>query len=507
MKKKIIALVLGASILGGGFTSCDMLEEDTKFVTLTETFFQTENELASAIPPIYNYIFKDNTRFGGLSGRGFSLNAGDPALTSLRGSNKQRILEFDDFEVSVNNPDIENFWKAMYRAIGAANTILMSQDLIDQIPMDKDTKQMYIAEVHFLRALAYYNVVSYFGKGAIVEKLMNGTEARQVKMATDQEVYDFILQDLEAAKILPEVRTVSRANLNAVRMLKAYVYMNMAGYPLNLGKEYYQKAADAAAEVINSGQNMLYDNFADLWKSEHRLDRNAEHIFCFLGSYNLGRDKGAYGGKGFRGAEEGGWKDYLVETEFYNNFPNDNRKAHTIYDVIKFNKKGKPLPESKWKPCLDGSEKHVWIGKYRDLGGSPFNDVTTNTIYPIFRYADALLILAEADNLANGGPTARAYSALREVQNRAYMGSAAEANIIADEADQATFDAAVLQERMWEFAFENKSWITMVRREKVKEYNKDHAKEDPTFTPESITEANYFFPIPEHETIINGNLK
>lgn len=508
MKKNIFTLALGACLLGASFSSCDLLEEDTSVIIETNSYFQTENELIGAITPIYNYIFKDNSRFGGISGRGFSLNCGDPALTSIRGLNKQRMLEFDDFNVSPNNDDIEMVWKAMYRAIGAANNVISKEAQINKIPMEDGQRAVYMAEAHFLRALAYYNIVSYWGKGPIVEKLLTGSEAAQVKMSTAEQVYDFILKDLEKTTALPIKSTDSgRANLEAARILKAYVYMNMAGYPLNKGVEYYQKAADVAAEVVNDANYSLYDDFADLWKYDRRLDQK-EHIFCFYGNYTLlGRNLGSYGGKGLRGTEEGGWKDYMVETDFYNSFPQDNRKAATLYDVIKYNKGGKLLPVDKQKPCLDGKEGHVWIGKYRDLGGSPWKDVTTNTIYPIFRFADALLILAEADNMANGGPTARAYDALRRVQHRAYDGSASVANILADGADQDTFDKTVLKERKWEFAFENKTWITMVRRQLVKEYNKTHGSEAPGFDASSITEDDYFFPIPEHETLINPNLK
>ncbi|QZE13405.1 RagB/SusD family nutrient uptake outer membrane protein [Halosquirtibacter laminarini] len=507
MKKNILTLALGATLLGGAFSSCDLLEEDSSVIIETKTYFKQESELVGAITPIYNYIFKDNTRFGGISGRGFSLNCGDPALTSIRGLNKQRMLEFDDFNVSENNDDITAVWKAMYRAIGAANNVISSRDRIEKIAMDATKREVYMAEAHFLRALAYYNIVSYWGKGPIVEKLLTGDEAKLVKNATAEEIYNFIIADLEIAKVIPEERgELGRVNQDAVRMLKAYVYMNMAGYPLNKGNEYYKKAADAAAEVISTASHSLDDNFADLWKADNRF-KKSEHIFFFYGNYDLGRDLASYGGKGLRGTEEGGWKDYVVETEFYNNFPNDNRKKETIYDVIKFNKKGLSLPESKYINCLDAKEKHTWVGKYRDLGGSPWKDVTTNTIYPVFRYADALLILAEADNLANGGPTPRAYDALRRIQHRAYDGTAEVTRIIADGATMDSFDKVVLQERMWEFAFENKTWITMVRRQKVEEFNKNHDKEVAGFSIASITESDYFFPIPEHETLINSNLK
>ncbi|MDC1105963.1 RagB/SusD family nutrient uptake outer membrane protein [Prolixibacteraceae bacterium] len=510
MKQNIIVAALAVLSLGTCFQSCDFLEEDRSVIVESDTYFRTIKELELAVTPIYNYLFKDDNRLGGLNGRGFSLNCGDPALTAVRGLNKQRMIEFDDLAVSDRNADIEAVWKSLYRAIGVANNIIGATDRILQLPgEDLDYANALLAEVHFMRAYAYYNVVSYWGQGPIVKELLRGEQAQLTRISSAQDIYKLILEDLAIAKKLPAKQTdIARPTADAVKMLEAYVYMNMAGYPLNLGQEYYQKAADLAAEVVNSGLYTLYDNYSDLWNYGRRLDRGKEHIFSFFGNFTANRSQGVYGGKALRGTEEGGWRDYVVETDFYNNFPNDSRRDASIYSVIKYDKKGKLLPEAKWKSCLDGKEKHMWVGKYRDLGGAPWKDVGSNGLFSVFRLADALLLLAEADNLANGGPTPRAYEALRLIQHRAYDGTPAAANIIADGVDQTTFDEIVLAERNWEFAFENKTWITMVRRQLIKKFNKDHASESDGFDPNAINEEEVsFFPIPAHETLINPNLK
>ncbi|MDC1105965.1 RagB/SusD family nutrient uptake outer membrane protein [Prolixibacteraceae bacterium] len=506
MKKNIISLALSCMVLIGSFTSCNFLEEDLSTQLTPDNFFKTQEELEAAITPIYTYIFKNNARTGGLVTFGYTVNSGDQALTSPRGLNKQRLLEFDNFNVSTQNPDVEKLWYALYRGVSAANNVIENIDRIQEIPMDDNLRKSYISEVYFLRAFAYYNLAIYWKEVPIITKNLNGTEASNVFKSSLEDVFTFILSDLDKAGDLYSYQKddKARANLDAVRMLKSYVYLNMAGYPLHKGVEYYQMAADQAKLVMEAGDHQLEANYEDLWRYDNRFSK--EHIFAFYPDFNSGRNYGSYGNKSFRGTEEGGWKDLVVTNEFYRNFPKDNRLNVTIYDTIMYNNKGKELPEENWKAAIEAKEKHTWIGKYRDLGGANWNEATSNAIYPIFRFADALLVFAEATNMANGGPTAEAYFALHQIQNRAYLDTPAEDLMLAEGADQTTFDRAVLQERAWEFAFENKTWNDNVRRERVKETNINHADEEVGFDPNSITPERFYAPIPERESSLNPNL-
>ncbi|QZE14829.1 RagB/SusD family nutrient uptake outer membrane protein [Halosquirtibacter laminarini] len=507
MKKNIITLALSCFVLLATFTGCNFLEEDLSSQLTPDNYFKTEEELDAAIYPIYNYIFKNNGRFGGLSTYGFTVNTGDQALTAPRGLNKQRMLEFDDFNVSTQNPDVEKLWYGLYRGVSAANNVIENIAKIETIPMDDDVRNQRISEVYFLRAFAYYNLAIYWKEVPIITKNLNGDSSLGVKKSSMEEVFNFILEDLDKAEDLPGVqsRDKARPTIDAVRILKSYVYLNMAGYPINKGTEYYQKAADEAALVVNGVDHGLEEHYADLWRYDNRFSK--EHIFAFYADFASGRNYGSYGNKSFRGTEEGGWKDFVVTNEFYRNYPHDNRIKSCIYDTIKYTKKGALLPEESWSAAIEGKEKHTWIGKYRDIGGANWNEATSNAIYPIFRYADALLVFAEASNLANGGPTAEAYDALRRIQNRAYLGTDEEARILADGADQNTFDQTVLHERAWEFAFENKTWNDNVRRERVKETMMGHSDEAEGFDANSIQESSYFAPIPEREANLNPNLK
>ncbi|MGZ2369551.1 RagB/SusD family nutrient uptake outer membrane protein [Ancylomarina sp. YFZ004] len=489
------------------FSACDFLEEEDTYLLSPDNYFSSEQELDAAIYPIYNYIFKDDSRLNGISGRGWGLNSGADDITATRGLNKQRLLEFDDFEVSTENNDLEMAWKALYRAVGAANNVIRNIDRIQEIPMADGLRNARIGEVRFLRALSYFYLVRFWGEVPIVDDLMNGVDAQKARKAKIEEVYDFILADaLEAEKLLPVDQVdKGRPSQDAVKTLLSYVYLHMAGWPLEKGSEYYQKAADKAKEIIDAGNYQLEADYSDLWKFDSRFSEN-EHIFAFYPDFSSNRNYGTFGNKSFRGKEEGGWREVLVEKEFARNFPNDNRKEWTIYETIKYDKKGRDLPEAKWIPWENSLEAHPFIAKFRDIGGATWNEATSNCLYPIFRFADVLLIYAEASNLAEGAPSALAYAALWAVQDRAYVGSSVESNKLTFGASQDEFDEVVLQERAWEFAFEMKRWHDLVRRNKVKEANLNHADERNDFDASSITEDKYLFPIPAREKLINPNL-
>jgi len=498
-----LSLLLGFGLI----TSCDLLEEEDTYLMSSDNYFSTEQELDAAIYPIYNYIFKDDSRLNGLSGRGWGLNCGAEDITSTRGLNKQRLLEFDDFEVSTENNDLEMVWKALYRSVGAANNILQNLEQIQEIPMSDDTRNERIGEVRFLRSLSYFYLVRFWGEVPIIDELMNGEQAQSARKASIQDVYDFILADaLDAEKLLPvQQMDKGRPTQDAAKTLLSYVYLHMAGWPLEKGTEYYQKSADKAKEIIDAANYQLESEFSTLWSFEKRLSEK-EHIFAFYPDFSSNRNYGSFGNKAFRGKDEGGWREVLVEKEFARNYPLDNRREWTIYDTLKYDKKGKLLPESKWKSWDKSVEAHPFIAKYRDIGGAVWKEATSNALFPIYRFADVLLIYAEASNLAEGSPSASAYEALWAVQDRAYLGSAAEANRLNAGATSEEFDSAVLSERSWEFAFELKRWHDLVRRKKVKEANVNHMDERSDFDPSRITELNYLFPIPAREKLINPNL-
>jgi hypothetical protein len=240
----------------------------------------------------------------------------------------------------------------------------------------------------------------------------------------------------------------------------------------------------------------LERNFADLWLVENKLT-NTEFIFAFHGISTAGWETGSHLHVSTRPTSENGWSDVFAEERFYNVFPEGPRKDasfHTIFD-----------DGSHWQ---DVNPKQPFIAKYRDGGPNavgPNGELLSDDgdgFFVVSRYAEILLIYAEAANMAENGPSSQALEAINKVRRRA-MG------LDPDTPDpgvdlpagmsQASFDKAVLDERNWELAFENNRWFDLVRKKMVVEVNKE-------LYP-YVDEHNQLLPKPELQVTLTEGLK
>lgn len=157
-------------------------------------------------------------------------------------------------------------------------------------------------------------------------------------------------------------------------------------------KSYYVLARDKAAEVMDEKYGYdLEDDFSDLWKQSNKL-KSKEFIFTFYGSVAEDGVAGSHMDLATRyfGNGEGGWGDYFSETRFFDAFPEGPRKDATFTSVFA---DGTTFTEAGVEP---------FIAKYSD-GGRRVN-TSSEGFRPILRFADVLLIYAEAANYVNNGP-------------------------------------------------------------------------------------------------------
>ena len=126
----------------------------------------------------------------------------------------------------------------------------------------------------------------------------------------------------------------------------------------------------------------------------------------------------------------------------------------------------------------------------RDLAGVPTSGTAS---YVHMRYADILLIFAEAENKVNG--PAEAYDAINRIRRRAMnlpiLTPDASVDLSGLSSDE--FDEAVINERAWELAFEDKRWFDLVRREmlvEVKGAEYPHINQSYGLLPKPATEVN-----------------
>ena len=484
--KKIIISILGVLSL---FGCVDLKQEPLSFLT-PENISYDESNMTTMANGLYRALWGWNY---GYCCRLFPLTLGADDVIAGQLS-KTRVIVIDELraDATISELDVKYFWTNMY------NLILNSNLMIEGISGSSgsfEEKKPYLGEAYFMRAFAYYNLVRIFGD---VPAIIDSKSAQDVLGNENigrnrvADIYDkIIVPDLiMAEEYLPEVpRTRDNSSVGkiAAQTCLSEVYLTMAGWPLKR-TEYYAKAAEKAKQIIEASYNThrLVEHYEDLWKEVTKSD-NTEHIFA-INCSRLNSMASQYG-ISFLAMEENGWSDYLADEAFYLKYPDDERKAFNYKTT--YNRAGRP-GQTIIVPYTQSTMKSPFINKYRDYGTDA---AQSDGIIPIYRYADVLLIYAEAQNLANNGPDDLAYRCINDVRKRATGGTP---NDIPENLSGEDFDKYVFDERGWEFFAEFKRWFQLVRREKVEECNRYNSR---------VVEAgyidrnkeNYLMPLPPKE--------
>jgi hypothetical protein len=319
----------------------------------------------------------------------------------------------------VNN-ELRNVLRWNYTGITRANYILENKDNIDFIGKDH-----IIAEAKFLRAYYYFELVKYFGDiPLIIDKRIGIEEALQIPRSPKAEVYAQIEKDFsEAAQVLnPMASQKGRATKGAALAFlgKVYLYQNK-----------FSEASSTFDEVINSGIYSLIPNYNDLFSVAN--ENNSETIFDVQ---YTGLEGGSYGcliclegnaAVGFQGIRQyngpvyGDGNSYNLPTQaLYDAFSSiDPRRGATILDIEAFIA---AQPDASSITYAQGAGGHTgfYNNKYIKRQGEiglPDNDLTSPVNYRVMRYADVLLMAAEAHYQT--GNTSKAQQLVNQVRVRA----------------------------------------------------------------------------------------
>jgi len=426
------------------------------------TFPATENDLKIALGGIDNW-------YTGGSNQAYYIR-GWPMISEV--PNEQTILinaqSGSKYEVDryVNTPDNEWLWRTwaqMYGAIGQAN--LLIQRIPEMQGVSQAVKDRYLGAAKFHRALNHFNAVRVWGDVPLMtQPITDFAAANDVKRTPQAEVYAAIAQDLEdAAKLLPVKWPDSatpddgRPTRGAALTMLADVYANMSGEIIKQNK--WSEAAAAAKAVIDSKAYSLVPNFADLWLVNNK--NGPEHIYSiqFEGlTRNLFTSQSRPSGIG----AESGINYWCTTPEFMDTFSDsDLRKKTTFLTEVTvdgktyyYDTRGSVKGFGDKSPLFP--KPLPYYGKFWDNGGQSIklNSGRSNLNWPVYRYAETLLLYAEAENEANG--PANAYDAINQVRARAGLPALAGLS-------QAEFRDSVRQERSWELAFESKHLFDLKR--------------------------------------------
>jgi hypothetical protein len=523
MKKYIIYSVIALLT----FSSCnDFLDEKQYGLVVPSTYPQSLSGLEKCVNALYSMTNSMYCETGN-----FVACMGGDDVTTQSGGNKSAFLQFDIFNAQDNNDRIEKQWDTSYDVIKQANVIIASIDNITQPDMSAEyvqsQKDRALGQAYFLRALAYFSLVRTFGEVPITDGLVIDYN---LKKESFEDIYKLIESDLlNAEKLLPvnyknapnasdieKTTSYARVTSGAAKSLLASVYLTWAGFPIKDNSK-YALAAQKAKEVIDQADNYGYQllpEFADLWKWQNgwKDAGNAEGVFtCHFNSWAGDWSDNGTSSNGNTIApcamfpeNFGGWSDVFAELTFFNEFPEGPRKDATF---LTEGRKSSNDPVITWK---EFSYSHPYYKKYMEIEGfDPENmgsyiDWWSSRTTQVIRYAEVLLIYAEAQAMADGSPNQLAYECLNRVRNRAGLPDLTTA------LSGTAFRDAVVEERKWEFAGIEPCarWYDIVRTETVAAVTakRDKAEVPVVGSPNDNTHEKYFAPIPQKDKLLNPNL-
>lgn len=468
--KSYINILFSVIFIGTLTSSCIQLEDDTVGTLSAENFYNNEADVQKAVlaayAPLGNKLFANSERFTHLWG------ADD--RTALTGSNKTLFLEYDQFSPTSTNWMQNLTWKTFWQMISAANAVLDNEDKIrNNIPLE-EVADRHIAEVKYLRALAYFELVRGWGRIPLLTS--NSTITGEESRASFQEIYDLIIADLVFAKdLLPLERPadgIYRATTWTAHALLANVYLTTSGFPLK-NTSNYSKAAEMAKYVMDNGGFELepFEKINNRPENNLSAAGNVEVIITFPADDALGWNNGNFQGPAIA------WEDKNVEWAFFETFPEGTRKENTFdYDLT--------TPDVRPKYGRDNKK----------FGETWFLKGDMNYL----RYAELLLIYAEAQIMTTGNTSdINAINALNKVKERAGLPLVTNAT-----------QEDIFWEKGWETAGEWSRWHDMVRLQMISEVHELRDARDNELTPllGEINEENPWAPIPADDVNLNPNL-
>lgn len=504
-------LLLCGVILLGPIGCSDFLDEADPSNLEPTNFFTIPDHAEAGIASVYA-----STRFigdgAGIFSSNWQLLEGPTGTATTETAQNSDLNNLYSLTYDGNTQHVVNWWNGIYRVIANANLVL---DRVPAIPlMDEAQKKRILGEAHFLRAWAYFYAVRLWGDVPVITKPQTiYSEDFSPARAPKDDVYKLIVDDLVAAEAAGLAWTYvnGRVNLAATKSLLANVYLTMAGFPLNKGASHYKLAADKAGEVITyANANPTAINLFTTYDEVHRetLENRTEHIFML--QYNI--LIGAGGGNPMENmlpnfkpvtfAGPGGTGSTVPTTDFYKSYEAGDLRAKDRegYFYTSYFTSGNGALFQLGAPYIFKHFNTIAFGS-SGVAGTRNNNLNV----PLIRYAEVLLLYAEAQNEL-GAPTQAAYDAFKRIRDRAKLTTPALGTYT-----QATFREAVWRERWHELCYEQITWFDMVRLRKA--YNETtngfdnfvgHVNKS---SNQALQEKHLLFPLGVQEMLNNPNLK
>ena len=401
---------------------------------------------------------------------------------------------FEYSTVNQGNGEISSLWNNHYSTMYNINYAL---EKLAASKIDATAKTNLEGEFKFLRAFHYFNLVRYFGDVVLATKtLTNPNEAFDLVRSPQADVYKQILADLaDASKMLPAKAALKgRATQGTALTLLGKVYLTQKNYAAasstlkqvtSLG---YALNANYKDNFDPAKKNGVESIFEVQYQGGNDLGEQSNFMYVFAPRLSLGAITG------FANTSPSGRN--IPTRDMINAYEaGDLRKAISLQSGYTLNGNFVGIP---------------YVSKYQYA-----HTITgrTDNNWPVLRYSDVLLMLAESINEVSG-PNAEAYDYLNQVRKRAGLAAL-------DGLSKEAFRTAVLNERRVELAFENHRWFDLQRTltpSQLTAFMNAHGaqeKANPTVVRGGIafnaldyvySDFEYYLPIPAPQILINKNL-
>lgn len=505
---KFSACLIASLLIAAVACNKDFLDKNPQDSVSSETFWTSQADVQTALAGVYsrlqeNFLGYERVYMDGLS---------DNAYLDPGNGNQENMLNMTTGSISPElGGALENVYSTPYRAIASANYFL---DHVDKAPLSEEENTQYKAEVRFIRALSYFDLVQHFGGVIIYRNFPETLESAKIAQSTAEEVYAFIEEDLDfAISNLPDEPYNGHAVKGSAQGLKARVLIT---------QEKWSEAVPVLQEIMASGKFALSADYAALFSTDGQADGAVNREIMFSTQY-LAPDNPHRLSPGSAGMDiELGWwslmqpyKDLADAYEMADGKPAGESDLYDPEDPyanrdprLDFSVK---LPGETWRNPETGA---VWNGsyesqtgflmeKYVDLSRAPISAATapsSDQDYIHIRYADVLLMYAEAKNEA-GGPDETVYEALDRIRDRVDMPPVDQTEYGTKE----TLRDYIRRERRVELALEGQRYADLKRWEIA--HTKLPALQTPDGTPLKFELKNYLLPFPQSELDANPSLE
>jgi len=470
--------------------ACIDLEEDVSGVLSIENL-SGEGDITAALAPIYRSMA---TAYGEPHAAGVPTYGSDDRTTWWAG-NKSPLRVFDRFDYgNGENSDINwlpRGWDRHWKVIYYANSLIEG---LKTSSAPEEIVKVADGEARYLRALAYFNLVRVHGNMPILldGDVPTGEEQRATVLAN----YGHIEEDLLIAEAnLPApgaVRTPGNASVGAAKSLLAHLYLTWAGWPVKDASK-YSMAATKAKEVIDLDYYELLP-IDELWLLSNQNSK--ESVFSIQYSEVENLRNGWAVSTSFHEAR--GWSDMYPEIQFFLDFPEGPRKDYTFHSEIPQRgvQQGKIFTKDPpTKPWQDSQRMHPMYKKHTISENLTVGNRTADyRAFEVTRYAEVLLIYAEAQARSTEGENPSSVLAYNMVRRRA-MGMPFDVPAPGFDVATATWQE-ILDEKGWELAGEDTRWYDLIRTETLEAVAAKRHPDEQVDLVRQPTKANYIAPIP-----------